>query len=109
YSATELPPLRLPQTGIPNHRTWASKYPEKDARLQRVKVAVLDVAASINMPTENLISPDTLRTLCWELESEGEEQVKDRILQLGGREWQAILTSKVIVEALVDPQTTGQN
>lgn len=109
YSATELPPLRLPQTGIPNHRTWASKYPEKDARLQRVKLAVSEIATKVSMPTENLISPETIRTICWEVESATAAIVHEKMLQLGARTWQATLTSKAIAEALAHPLTIGQD
>jgi ribonuclease D len=108
-STMDLPPLRMPLVGIPNHRTWATKHPEKDARLQRVKAVVAELARNVGMPTENLLAPEALRTICWEFDGESEAAVKLRLSELGVRDWQAALTSQPIAAALPDPPTTGQN
>ncbi|MSZ46777.1 MAG: ribonuclease D, partial [Actinobacteria bacterium] len=36
----DLPPTRLPQTGIPNHRIWANRFPEADSRLKSVRASL---------------------------------------------------------------------
>lgn len=108
-STMDLPPLRMPLVGIPSHRTWATKHPDKDARLQRVKAVVAELAGNVGMPTENLLSPEALRTICWEFDGESESAVKLRLSELGARNWQAALTSQPIAAALPDPPTTGQD
>ena len=99
----DLPALRTTHTGIPNHRSWAQKYPDADARLKSVRAAVLAKAEELNIPVENLVSPDTIRQLCWEPRSTDVEQVEDRLIEIGARPWQARLIAECAAEALILP------
>ncbi|MEY4647617.1 MAG: hypothetical protein RL009_33 [Actinomycetota bacterium] len=99
-STNDLPLLKLPASGIPNHRIWAHKFPEADARLTAAKMAMAVVVERENVPAENILSPDSLRQLCWSVEPKSESQISDFLLQLGARPWQTKLTSRVLEEAL---------
>ena len=68
--ARALPERELPQpaaayTGPPPPRAWADKDPEAAARLSAARAAVTALAEELNLPQENLITPDTVRRLCW--------------------------------------------
>ena len=63
---TELPQPGQPLTGPPPPRSWADKDPAAAARLSAARAAVTALAEELNMPQENLITPDTVRRLCWE-------------------------------------------
>ena len=99
----DLPALRTPHTGIPNHRSWPQKYPDADARLKRVRAAVLAKAEELNIPVENLVSPDTIRQFCWEPMSTDAEQVEERLMEIGARPWQAKLIAQCTAKALILP------
>ena len=99
--ATILPPVRADWVpGIPNHRNWAQKYPEADKRLRFAKSALIDLSQKLNLPVENLLTPEYLRNLCFTPPEEiNEETVEKRLMDLGARPWQRQLTCSVITEA----------
>lgn len=95
-STKDTPPLKLPNTGIPNHRNWANRYPEADARLQALKPVMAQLALDFEVPLENLLQPDLLRRVAWEPESDIAAQLK----VMGARNWQIDLVSGPISSAL---------
>ncbi len=69
--ARALPEIELPQpgqqvAGPPPPRAWADKDPVAAARLSAARTAVTALAEELNLPQENLITPDTVRRVCWE-------------------------------------------
>lgn len=96
----ELPPLKLPLTGIPNHRTWPNRFPEADRRLKFVRAALTELAESLRLPLENLLTPDFVRQICWEPPTE--LLTAQALISLGARKWQATLVTPVIVSALAE-------
>lgn len=98
------PPVRVPQTGIPNHRIWANRFPEADARLKAVRLVVTSVSEAQNIPAENILTPDFLRQLAWEppadLTSQG---VAMALRTSGAREWQTTLLAEMLTDALLNP------
>lgn len=60
-----LPPMNLPSEGPPPPRAWAERDPIAAARLTQARQAVTTLSEKLNIPAENLISPDTVRRLCW--------------------------------------------
>ena len=63
---SELPQPGQPVNGPPPPRSWADKDPEAAARLSAARAAVSALAEELNLPQENLITPDTVRRVCWE-------------------------------------------
>ncbi|NJQ06846.1 HRDC domain-containing protein [Streptomyces lonarensis] len=104
--ARELPERELPQpgqgtTGPPPPRAWADKDPDAAARLTAARAAVTERAEELNLPQENLLTPDTVRRLCWEPPAEADAAAVDEALrQLGARDWQRRQTVPLLVEAL---------
>lgn len=62
----EYPPVKLPQSGPPNPRNWAVRSPQAWSRLEFAKARISELAESLGMPPENLISPDAIRRTMWE-------------------------------------------
>lgn len=98
----DLPPARLPQTGIPNHRTWATRFPEADQRLKNVKPVMAEISEKLQIPLENILTPDYLRQLCFEPPQEiSEDSVADFLTRLGARQWQVEQVSGLLAKALL--------
>ncbi|MBB0246185.1 ribonuclease D [Streptomyces alkaliphilus] len=104
--AAELPESDLPQpgrqpSGPPPPRAWAEKDPAAAARLTAARTAVTARAEELNLPQENLLTPDTVRRLCWEPPTGGgEEEIRAALRGLGAREWQIEQTTDLLARAL---------
>jgi ribonuclease D len=104
--AQALPEAELPQpgqqvAGPPPPRSWADKDPAAAARLSAARASVTALAARLNLPQENLITPDTVRRLCWEPPAEPTaEGVAAFLAAHGARPWQVEQTGPLLAEAL---------
>jgi len=106
----DLPPLRLPATGIPNHRNWVVKFPAADARLNALKPVMAALSEQLKMPAENVLTPDFMRQLAWEPPvSCTEEQVEIALKALGARNWQATVCAPGFAKALAALETAAAN
>lgn len=99
-NAHELPPLKLPHTGIPNHRIWANRFPEADARLKAARLTVQKIAEENQLPVENLLTPDYLRQLCWSFPDLNGKTAGEFLTDLGARRWQVELVAEALKDAL---------
>ncbi|MDH6625869.1 ribonuclease D [Streptomyces sp. LBL] len=105
--AKALPDVQLPQpglqvTGPPPPRAWADKDPAAAARLTAARAAVSALAEQLNMPQENLVTPDTVRRVCWEPPNVvNAESVGAALTGYGARSWQVEQVTPVLVAALV--------
>ncbi|MEV7648540.1 HRDC domain-containing protein [Arthrobacter sp. NPDC089319] len=102
---TELPPLHLPTNAPPPPRSWADKDPAAAARLQTVRPRLATLAEQLDMPVENLLTPDYLRRTAWRPPEPITEQAVDAALEeLGARSWQRRLTAGLLAEAYANPE-----
>ena len=98
------PPVRLPQTGIPNHRIWANRFPEADARLKSARLVIAALSEKHSLPAENILTPDFLRQIAWEPPGElTASAVADALAASGARAWQIELLAELLAEALANP------
>ncbi|MFF8845226.1 HRDC domain-containing protein [Streptomyces sp. NPDC015127] len=98
---SELPQPGQPVTGPPPPRAWADKDPAAAARLSAARAAVSALAEELNVPQENLITPDTVRRVCWEPPFEvTAESVASALAGYGARAWQIELVGPVLLVAL---------
>ncbi|MFF8475271.1 ribonuclease D [Streptomyces sp. NPDC015414] len=104
--AKALPEAQLPQpgqqvTGPPPPRAWADKDPAAAARLSAARAGVSALAEQLGMPQENLVSPDTVRRVCWEPPAAVDAgTVADALAGYGARPWQVEQVTPVLVAAL---------
>ncbi|MFD3653651.1 HRDC domain-containing protein [Streptomyces sp. 24-1644] len=104
--ARALPESELPQpgqqlAGPPPPRSWADKDPVAAARLSAARAAVTELAERLNMPQENLITPDTVRRVCWEPpQSMTPSSLEDTLAGYGARRWQIGQVAPLLFRAL---------
>ncbi|MFH9958358.1 HRDC domain-containing protein [Streptomyces roseolus] len=104
--ARALPESELPQpgqqpAGPPPPRAWADKDPVAAARLAAARAGVTALAEELHLPQENLITPDTVRRVCWEPPARADrDAVAAALTALGARRWQVGLVTPLLVEAL---------
>ncbi|MCK8477671.1 ribonuclease D [Microbacterium aurugineum] len=105
--ATEdLPRERVPSDTLPPPRAWADRNPEADARLKAARPVVEATAEELGMPTENLLTPEYLRRVAWELPGETPEEIGAALAALGARPWQIAQTAQKIAAAFVEAAQT---
>ncbi|MFE5814762.1 HRDC domain-containing protein [Streptomyces sp. NPDC056479] len=98
---SQLPAPGQPVAGPPPPRAWADKDPAAAARLSAARAAVSALAEQLNMPQENVITPDTVRRVCWEPPKVVDaESVAQALAGYGARPWQVEQVTPVLVTAL---------
>lgn len=94
-----------PPNGPPPPARWSRRKPEAAARLEAARAALSQVSEWVHVPTENLVSPDLVRRLCWDWEGAPDPlEAVDRFLARGqARPWQRELVDPVLARALQPP------
>lgn len=109
-ATTQLPAVRVPSDSPPPPRAWAMRNPEADARLRLAKAGVAEIAERLEMPVENLLTPDHLRRVAWQPPAETTAAAVGAALSaLGARPWQIEATAQVIAEAFVEASQSVQD
>lgn len=100
--STDLPADRVPSDTLPPPRAWADRNPDADRRLKAARPAVEARAEELRMPTENLLTPETLRRVAWAPPAEvTSEAIGAALAELGARPWQIEQTAQVIADSFV--------
>jgi ribonuclease D len=104
---SELPPMAARYDGPPPPRAWADRDPVAAARLSHARASLKHRAEELNVPVENLLTPDYVRRLLWEPPGTSSspdlpELVAARLTELGARPWQVELTRDLLVAAIVE-------
>lgn len=111
----ELPPLHLATNAPPPPRAWADRDLAAAERLATVRPVLQAKSEEVNIPLENLLTPDFLRRVAWRPPSDiSMETVAESLRDLGAREWQLGLVVPLITHAFLNPQPlpekpTGEN
>ncbi|MDT5205184.1 MAG: ribonuclease [Mycobacterium sp.] len=96
-----------PPNGPPAPARWARRRPEAAVRLDAARAALRELSERVNVPTENLVTPDLIRRLCWDWDDVITGDVAaaiDRFLAASqARNWQRELTVPVLAAALQSP------
>jgi len=102
-ASTEQPAARVASDTIPPPRVWADKNPEADRRLKTARAAITEVATELNLPVENLLTPELLRRVAWTPPATVDAaSIGDALDTLGARAWQIDATAQVIASAFVE-------
>lgn len=91
-----------PPNGPPPPARWARRRPEAAARLEAARAALSEVSQRVGVPTENLVSPDLVRRLCWDWEDAANPLAAvDEFLRAGqARPWQRELVDPALAPAV---------
>jgi ribonuclease D len=94
--------LRAKVTGIPNHRNWPIKFPDAHARLLASKAALISLSEELQIPQENILNPEVLRSICFEPPAAiSNESVAENLAAKGARAWQIEVVTDQLVTALL--------
>jgi ribonuclease D len=103
----DLPALRVASEAMPPPRVWSDRNPEADKRLKAARAAITLVSTEMDIPVENVLTPELLRRLAWTppqpLEAGG---IRSGLIGLGARPWQVDAIAQVILDAFVDASQT---
>ena len=110
----EQPELRVASQSLPPIKIWKDRNPLGYARLTHARAALIELSAQIQIPTENLVTPELVRKICWQeppaTNSEYENFVNEQLNKMGARPWQIELVTPAIsaslsqIEPLVAPE-----
>lgn len=78
--------------GIPSHRSWEKRFPDAHKRLEQTRPLLVALGEELKIPVENLLTPDTLRRVCFEPSPD----ISAQLSELGARSWQIALTADLI-------------
>lgn len=78
--------------GIPSHRSWEKRFPDAHRRLELTRPLILSLSQELKLPVENLLTPDTLRRVCFEPGPD----IAQQLTSLGARAWQVELVAGLI-------------
>lgn len=92
-----------PAGGPPPPSRWSRRKPEAAARLEAARCALGEVSERVTVPTENLLTPDLVRRLCWDWNPATPDVVaviEEFLIGGGARPWQRELTVPVLAQSL---------
>ncbi len=98
------PELRVASQSLPPIKIWKDRNPLGYARLTHARAALIELSTQIQIPTENLVTPELVRRICWQeppaSNSEYEDFVIEQLNKTGARPWQIELVTPAISAAL---------
>ncbi|HET8561142.1 MAG TPA: HRDC domain-containing protein [Marmoricola sp.] len=103
----ELPPVANRSDGPPQVRAWADRDPVAAARLVRARAGITALSKELDVPAENLLTPDFLRRVLWSppqvADADLDDAVAAELRRLGARQWQVDLAGPVLTDAIRRP------
>ncbi len=92
-------------TGPPPAVRWAKRKPEAAVYLEAARAALGTLSERVGVPTENLVSPDLVRRLCWDFQEvpDVDGVIADFLGAGGARNWQRELVVPALSAALTRP------
>jgi len=104
---SQWPALRSHTESLPAIKLWRDRFPEKFAPLSHARARIETIAAENEIPAENLISPESIRRICWSppvgsTAARDEPAVRLALAGLGARAWQIDLVAAALADALLE-------
>jgi ribonuclease D len=91
----DLPQRRPADPQLAPPRQWARKYPAAFARWESARAAILDAAADLGMPVENLLAPALVRMIAWD----PPDDIASALDDAGARRWQIEVAAPILAQA----------
>lgn len=103
----EWPAMRTQSDALPPIKLWRERFPEKFAPLSHARALIEAIASQNSIPVENLISPESIRRICWSPPSgatttRDEAAVRAALEAAGARPWQIDLVAGALADALLE-------
>lgn len=101
----DLPPLQVPNNAPPPPRVWSERDPEAAARLATARQHLARLSEELDIPAENLLTPDFLRRISWRPPVDiTVDSVTEQLAELGARRWQIAKIAGAMTQALAHPE-----
>jgi ribonuclease D len=100
-------PTRSPRVeGPPHPRMWADRDIVADRRFKAARASMLTLAEDLNLPVENLLTPDYVRRAMWSPPSTREpaelaDALRAQLTAYGARPWQVALVTGALTGAVL--------
>ncbi len=101
-SEDEMPLARSKSEALPPIKIWRERFPEKYTPLSHARFEMSLKAQELELPVENLLTPEHLRQICWQLPQPSE--VGDLLHQMGARPWQIEISTPILIHALAQSE-----
>ena len=95
------PPVRIDTDSLPPIKIWRERFPLRYAPLTHAKANIAAKADELEIPFENLITPEYVRRICWNAPTEG---VALALAALGARPWQIAIVAPLLEAALLETE-----
>lgn len=101
------PPMKSGADTLPPIKLWRDRFPEKYAPLTHARFAIETLSQELQIPAENLISPEVIRRICWappaaSTTSIDVTSVAEAMAALGARPWQVEIVAPPLAAALLE-------
>ena len=110
----ELPARAPRQDGPPHPRMWAERDIVADRRFKAARASMLRITEALDLPVENLLTPDFVRRAMWSPPATREpaelsDELREQLTSYGARPWQVALVTGALTGAVlagdVEPDT----
>ncbi len=98
----QCPPTRTKSEALPPIKIWRDKFPEKFIPLSHARHEISLAAAELDLPVENLLTPELLRQICWRLPAP--DDVAPLLASMGARSWQIEVAAPILIHALAQEE-----
>ena len=109
---SEWPQLRSRSDALPPVKIWRAKYPLAYARIMHARNHLNEIATSLSIPVENLLTPELARKITFDNGAEKEyefspslvSKVETQLRLNGAREWQVEKCAVVLAQSLCETE-----
>jgi ribonuclease D len=107
---SEWPQLRSKSDNLPPVKIWKVKFPLAYAHVSHAKMRLQEIAESLSIPLENLISPELVRKISFDSGTERKYEFSENLISKvetelrlnGAREWQIDHCAKALASSLCE-------
>ncbi|CAB4772477.1 unannotated protein [freshwater metagenome] len=93
------PQVRSDSDSLPPLKIWRERFPDKYAPLTHAKALLSAKATELDIPLENMITPEYIRRICW---NAPKGDVARSLATLGARSWQIEIAAPLLEAALLE-------
>jgi ribonuclease D len=98
----EMPQARSKSEALPPIKIWRDRFPEKYIPLSHARFEMSLKAEELELPVENLLTPEHLRQICWRLPEP--DEIAPILAELGARPWQIEIATPILIYALAQSE-----
>lgn len=99
---SEMPEAKSKSDSLPHIKVWREKFPERYIPLSHARALLAEKALELEIPVENLITPEYVRRICWIRPAASE--VEKYLAEWGARLWQIEIAEPILTFALAQDE-----